>query len=71
VANPRIPLRCRDCAHLMVEFEQKTADSFTPYSYGSFGIEPPDPGLRAAGIAIAVCSKCGGKTEFPTKYLSW
>jgi len=69
VVNPRIPIRCKGCKFLMVEFEEKTNGSFTPYSYGGFGVEAPDPHLRVDGIALAVCSRCGGETEFPAKYL--
>ena len=69
MVNPRIPIRCKGCKFLMVEFEEKTNGSFTPYSYGGFGVEAPDPHLRVDGIALAVCSRCGGETEFPAKYL--
>jgi len=70
VANRRIPLHCKDCGILMVEFEQKTADVITTHVFiNLFGVEVPDPGFRLDGLVIGVCPQCGGKTEFPAKYL--
>jgi hypothetical protein len=76
MAGRRIPphqsiaLHCKDCGILMVEFEQKTTDVITPRVFTDFfGVEVPDSGLHLDGVAIGVCPKCGGKTEFPAKYL--
>ena len=71
VATRRIPLHCKDCGILLVEFEQKTDNVMIPHVVENlFGVQVPDAGLHINGVAIGVCPKCGGKTEFPAKYLS-
>ena len=64
--HPRIAIHCKDCGERLVEVE------YTPESTilsNDFIVEGPDPARRAAGVLIAVCPQCGGKTEFPAKYL--
>jgi hypothetical protein len=68
MADPYIQITCKACGTLIVEFEKLTNDTFTTHSYRST-LEMPDAARQAAGVMIAVCSKCRGKTEFPAKYL--
>ena len=70
MANPRIPVHCKSCGFLMIEIEDGPDNTRIIHSH-EVRLQLPDPDLWAAGVAIAGCVLCGGKTEFPTKDLPW
>lgn len=57
----RIKITCDACGHLLVTITRRPGKVTLS---NDFVIEAPDPIRRAAGMLLAVCPQCQGKTEF-------
>jgi hypothetical protein len=63
----RIKIICDHCEHLIVTITRPEPGKVILSN--DFEIEQPDLVRQAAGIVLAVCPRCQGKTEFPAKDL--
>lgn len=57
----RIKITCDGCRALLVTITRRPGKVTLS---NDFAIEAPDPVRRTAGILLAVCPHCQGKTEF-------